>query len=390
MGKNKNIKINVPIPFGKPLINKSEIELIKKTINSNILVHGPKSIEFEKKFRNFTKSKYAISVSNCTTGMNLIYFSLGIGKGDEVIVPAQTHIATAHAVEYTGAKAVFADCDIKTGNISLDQIKKKINNRTKAICIVHFLGIPVDIKPIKNFAKKNNLFLIEDCALALGSNYYGKHVGTLGDAGVFSFYPVKHITTGEGGMIITNKKKLAKRLKLSRAFGVNKNYRERKKPGLYNSNQLGINFRMSEIHCSLGSSQIDKVKRFLNIRKNNFEFLVKNLKSNNNISIIDSDKKYLKNSHYCLTIILKKNLRKKRDKIIKDLNTKGIGTSIYYPHPLPRMNYYKNKYKLKLDNFKNARIISDFSIALPVGPHISSSQVKKMSNIINSVLSKYE
>ena len=197
MGKNKNIKINVPIPFGKPLINKSEIELIKKIINSNILVHGPKSIEFEKKFRNFTKSKYAISVSNCTTGMNLIYFSLGIGKGDEVIVPAQTHIATAHAVEYTGAKAVFADCDIKTGNISLDQIKKKINNRTKAICIVHFLGIPVDIKPIKNFAKKNNLFLIEDCALALGSNYYGKHVGTLGDAGVFSFYPVKHITTGE-------------------------------------------------------------------------------------------------------------------------------------------------------------------------------------------------
>ena len=181
-----------------------------------------------------------------------------------------------------------------------------------------------------------------------------------------------------------------KKLKLVDSFGVNKNYRERKKPGLYNSNQLGINFRMSEIHCSLGSSQIDKAKRFLSIRKNNFEFLVKNLKYNNNISIIDSDKKYLKNSHYCLTIILKKNLRKKRDKIIKDLNIKGIGTSIYYPHPLPRMNYYKNKYKLKLDNFKNARIISDFSIALPVGPHISSSQVKKMSNIINSVLSKYE
>ena len=220
--------------------------------------------------------------------------------------------------------------------------------------------------------------------------YYGKHVGTIGDAGVFSFYPVKHITTGEGGMIITNKEKLAKRLRLSRAFGVNKNYQERKKPGLYNSNLLGMNFRMSEIHCSLGSSQIDKANQFLRIRKNNFKFLVKSLNHNDNISIIDSDKEYLKNSHYCLTIILKKNLRNKRDKIIKDLNSKGIGTSIYYPHPLPRMNYYKNKYKLKIENFKNARIISDFSIALPVGPHISPSQVKKMSYLVNFVLSKHE
>ena len=157
MGSHHIIKKFSPIPFGKPLIDDMEIDLVKKTIKSNVLVHGSKSVEFENRFKNFTKSKYAISVSNCTTGMNLIYFALGIGKGDEVIVPAQTHIATAHAVEYTGAKAVFVDCDLETGNISLNEIKKKFTSKTKAICVVHFLGIPVDIKPIQSFAKKIEL-----------------------------------------------------------------------------------------------------------------------------------------------------------------------------------------------------------------------------------------
>lgn len=388
MGKNKNLKLS--IPFGKPLISEKEINLVKKTIRSNILVHGSKSVDFENKFKKFTRSKHAISVSNCTTGMNLIYFSMGIGKGDEVIVPAQTHIATAHAVEYTGAKAVFADCDIETGNISLFEIKKKFTKKTKAICVVHFLGIPVDIKPIKKFAKENNLLLIEDCALALGSTYHNKHVGTIGDAGIFSFYPVKHITTGEGGMIITNKKKLADKLRLLRAFGVNKNYQERKKPGLYNSNLLGLNFRMSEIHSSLGCSQMDKISFFLKKRKINFEIMIKNLRNEKNISIIKSTKNYLKNSHYCFTIVLKGKLRGKRDRIIRDLNLCGIGTSIYYPHPLPRMNYYKKKYHINLNNYKNASIISDFSIALPVGPHISATQAQQISNEVKSVLLKYE
>ena len=332
MGKNKNIKKIFLIPFGKPLIDKSEIDSVNKTIKSKILVHGPKATEFENSFKSFTKSKHAITVSNCTTGMNLIYFSLGIGKGDEVIVPAQTHIATAHAVEFTGAKAVFVDCDIKTGNLTLEKIKKKVTKKTKAICVVHFLGIPVDIKEIKAYAKKNKLFLIEDCALALGAKYYDRHVGTIGDAGVFSFYPVKHICTGEGGMIITNNNKIAKKLRLIKAFGVNKTFSQRKTPGLYNSNYLGTNYRMSEIHCSLGVSQMKKIKFFLKKRKHNFNYLLTSIKSKK-IQIIDSNNNQLKSSHYCFSIVLKENISNKRNQIIKKLNNNGIGTSIYYPHP---------------------------------------------------------
>ena len=196
------------IPFGKPLIDHKEINLVTKVLKSGIYVHGPKSKEFEEKFKKFTKAKNAISVSSCTAGMHLIYFSLGIGKGDEVIVPAQTHIATAHAVELTGAKPVFIDCDNKTGNIDAQKIEEKINIRTKAICVVHYLGIPVNMKEIIKIARKKKLFVLEDCALSLGAKYNNIHTGLIGDAGVFSFYPVKHITTAEGGIVITNNNNL--------------------------------------------------------------------------------------------------------------------------------------------------------------------------------------
>ena len=140
--------MNKPIPFGKPLIDHKEIGLVTKILKSGIYVHGPKTKEFEEKFKKFTKSKNAISVSSCTAGMHLVYFTLGIGKGDEVIVPAQTHTATAHAVELTGAKPVFIDCDRNSGNIDIKKIVKKINKKTKAICVVHYLGIPVNLSEI--------------------------------------------------------------------------------------------------------------------------------------------------------------------------------------------------------------------------------------------------
>ena len=146
------------ISFGKPLIDKKEINLVTKVLKSGVYVHGPKSKEFEKKFTSFTKAKYAVSVSSCTAGMHLIYFTLGIGKGDEVIVPAQTHTATAHAVELAGAKPIFVDCEKKTGNIDIEQVNKKINKKTKAICIVHYLGIPVNLNKIKKIAKKKKNF----------------------------------------------------------------------------------------------------------------------------------------------------------------------------------------------------------------------------------------
>jgi len=381
--------MKIKFPFGQPILSNSENYSIKKVLDSKILVHGPITNKFEDLFKKFTKAKEAVSVSSCTAGMHLVYFALGIGKGDEIIVPAQTHISTAHAVELTGAKAVFVDCDLKTGNILASDIEKKINRKTKAIAIVHFLGIPVDISEIKKIAKKNNLFILEDCALAIGAKYNNKHVGTIGDVGVFSFYPVKHFTTGEGGIIITKNKRLSKKLKLLRAFGVNKTFSERKK-GLYNSNYLGLNYRMSEIHAAIGCSQIKKLPSFLKQRKINFDLMYKKISNNKKIQVIKSNNKFLQSSNYCLSIILRSDISKKRDEIIKKLNKEGLGTSIYYPHPVPRMNYYKNKYKYDKKNFKNATIISDNSIALPVGPHLKQNQIIKISKIINNILEHYE
>ena len=260
------MKNKINLPFGNPWITNKEISAVNKVLKGKILVHGQHTVNFEKQFKKFTKSKYAIAVSSCTAGMHLFYYSVGIGKGDEVIVPAQTHLATAHAVELNGAKAVFVDSTLDTGNIDIEKIESKITKKTKAICVVHYLGLPVDIKKIKYLAKKYNLYIVEDCALALGAKYYNNHVGTMGDVGVFSFYPVKHITTAEGGMMILNNKKLATKIRLLRAFGVNKNFNQRKLPGIYDCEYLGFNYRMSKIHAAIGIEQLTKLPTILQKR----------------------------------------------------------------------------------------------------------------------------
>ena len=310
------------IPFGKPLINRREIDLVTKVLKSGIYVHGPKSKEFEEKFKKFTKAKNAISVSSCTAGMHLIYFSLGIGKGDEVIVPAQTHTATAHAVELTGAKPIFVDCESKTGNIDIKKINKKINKKTKAICVVHYLGIPVDMRELNKITRRKKIFLLEDCALSLGAKFKNVHTGLIGDAGVFSFYPVKHMTTAEGGMIITNNNNLARKLRLKKAFGINKNFSERKISGLYDAVELGFNYRMSEIHASIGIEQLKKLPAFLKRRKNNFNLYTKNLSNFKNLKILDDKSKLITKSHYCLNLVFKGALKKHKFKIIDFLKKK--------------------------------------------------------------------
>ena len=192
----------------------------------------------------------------------LAYFNLGIGPGDEVIVPAMTHVATAHAVELTGAKPVFVDAEIKTGNIDIDQIEAAITTNTKALSVVHFLGMPVDMDRINQIAEKHNLFVVEDAALAFGTKYKGKHAGLLGDLGVFSMYPVKHITTLEGGLILSKHPDMLEKIALQRAFGVDRTHGERKIPGQYGVNMLGLNYRMNELQAAIGICQIDRLNDF--------------------------------------------------------------------------------------------------------------------------------
>lgn len=361
------------IPFGKPIIENEEIQEVCKTLKSSILVHGKKTEEFENLFKRFTGSKFGASVSSCTTGMHLVYKFLGIGSGDEVLVTSQSHVATAHCVEYVGAVPVFIDCELQTGNIDLNKIEKKITKKTKAIAIVHFAGIPVDMNLLNKISKRFNLKVIEDCALALGSKINNKHVGLIGEAGIFSFYPIKHITTIEGGMIISKNKKLIEFVKKNRAFGYKKNTRD--KNSLYDVDSLGFNYRMNEIDATIGICQLKKIRKFLKIRKRNFNLFEKKFKDFENISFLSSHSKTLSNSYYCFIILLHGILRGKRLKIVKELKKKGIGTSVYYPGPIPMLAYYKKKYSSPLINFKNANEISQNSIAFPVGPHISNHEV---------------
>ncbi|MCF7993673.1 MAG: DegT/DnrJ/EryC1/StrS family aminotransferase [Chromatiaceae bacterium] len=375
------------IPFGRPLIDHREQDAVKQVLDGPILVHGPVSAQFEQAFADFTQAPRAVSVSSCTAGMHLIYFALGYGPGDEVIVPAQTHIATAHAVELTGARPIFVDAEPHTGNIDLDAIEAAITPATKAIAVVHYLGVPVDMPRLVAIAKQYNLFLLEDCALAPGARVDGTHVGLLGNAGVFSFYPVKHLTTAEGGMIILRDSELAERLKRLKAFGVDRSHGERKLPGVYDTIALGFNYRMSEIHAAIGVEQMKKLPGFLQKRKENYTTLSTALAEIPGLRVLPQPcDGHLESSHYCLGTLLDETLMPKRPEIMTRLGQQGIGTSIYYPQPVPRMTYYQDKYGYDFSRYPNAARLSDGMIALPVGPHLETEDMHEIAAQLKSSL----
>lgn len=371
------------------MIEEEEKNAVLDVLSGPILVHGPKIIEFEESFATFTKAPYAISVSSCTAGMHLIYHALGFGPGDEVIVPCQTHVATAHAVELTGARPLFADANIHSGNIDANAIESLITPRTKALAVVHYLGVPADMETISKIAKKHGLFLLEDCALSPGASFNGIHTGLVGDAGCFSFYPVKHLTTAEGGMIILKDEALAKKLRLLKAFGVDRTHGERNIPGNYDVVGLGYNYRMSEVHAAIGIEQMKKLPSFLQKRKENFINLETYLSGLDGFRILPQPiDGTLVSSHYCMGIILEADLIAKRPKIMESLKALGIGTSIYYPYPVPHMSYYRNKYGAV--DCPNAELISNSIIALPVGPHLSPHDITRIVECCRKVLSAFE
>ena len=375
------------IPFGQPILGDEEKQAVADVLSGPILVHGPKSELFESSFAEFTGAPHAISVSSCTAGMHLIYHALGFGPGDEVIVPSQTHVATAHAVELTGARPIFADAELKTGNIDAATIESLITPRTKALAIVHYLGVPAEMDKVSKIAKKHGLFLLEDCALSPGASHKGVHTGLIGDAGCFSFYPVKHLTTAEGGMIILKDEALAQKLRLLKAFGVNRSHGERKIPGDYDVVDLGYNYRMSEVHAAIGFEQMKKLPAFLNKRRANFESLESLLNSKNGFRILPQPFDDVRtSSHYCMGMILDSDLAVNRATIMNRLKARGIGTSIYYPHPVPHMSYYREKYGEI--SCPNAETISNSIIALPVGHHLESSDMQTIADGVCSVLSE--
>lgn len=340
------------ITFAQPWITQEDRDAVMGVLSGPILAHGPQAEEFEREFTEFIGGGYCVTTSSCAAALHLAYTVYGIGPGDEVIVPAMTHCSTANTVEWTGADCVFVDCDPATGNVTADGIRAAITERTKAIVVVHFVGIPCFMEDISLLARDHGLVVIEDCALAVGARYGHTHVGLFGDAGCFSFYPTKHITTGEGGMFVTSDLEVAERVKRMRAHGV-----ERSTKRMYDVPEIGLNYRMGEMQAALGRSQLRRIDTILARRKENFDALCEKV----NGRVLDGPG----NSHYCLSTVGG-----------NEYQLLHMESSVHYPHPVPRLAYYQRKYgPYNPDLYPNATEIADHSIALPVGPHVPLSVI---------------
>ena len=371
----------IKVPFSKPDIRQSDLSKVTQSIKSGWLTQGKNSKIFESEFCKFTKAKYSTTVSNCTSGLHLACIAIGLKRGDEAIIPAQTHTATAHAAELTGAKVKFADVDPITGNILIEEIKKKITKKTKCLIVVHMAGYPCEMDKIINLCKKRKIEIIEDCAHGLGTKFRKKHAGTFGVCGVFSFYPTKKITTGEGGILITNNKKFIEKIKILKALGVNTPPELRKKQGIYDVTNLGLNYRLTDFQAALAIGQLKRYKFNLIKRQNNAKKYIEIFSKLKNVKIQKFEKNH---SYFILQIFLpSENIR---NNILKDFKKKNIGSSIHYATPVPLMSYYKNKYSLKKKDFPNAEKYGKTSISLPVHPFINSKMINFIYSSIKEVL----
>jgi len=354
------------IPITKPYFTKNEVEAVKKVIESGWVVQGPKVKEFEEKFAKFVGAKYAIAVNSCTAALHLSLSASGIGPNDEVIVPAFTFIPTANVVEYLGAKPVFVDIDPKTFNINPLKIEEKINKKTKAIIPVHLFGLSADMEPILKIARKYKLKVIEDAACGLGTLYKGKHVGTFGETGCFSFHPRKAISCGEGGMITTNSKKHNEILRSLRDHGASMSDLARHQKGLPmlpEYNLLGFNYRMSDIEAAILIEQMKKVNWILKERRKRAEIYNKALKNNKYFAFpLAAPKKY---HHSYQSYVLRLKDGFSRDKIAKRLIDKGIGIR-QGTHSVPHLGYYRRKYGYKNTDFPESFKAEKQTLTIPL------------------------
>ena len=353
------------IEFAKPYFGQAEYDSVAAALQRPILTNGVNVAAFESLFEAFVGGGKAAAVSNCASAL---WLSLAdISPGDEVICPALTHVSTAHAIELRGGTPVFVDCDT-TGNIDMDQAMEAITAKTRAMMVVHFMGLPVDFGGSLDILRNKGIRVVEDCALALGAYWRGKHVGLNGDAGCFSFYPCKHITTGEGGMVLTTSMPEADRVKKNRQFGQN----------LYNRDvtTLGMNMRMTEMQAALGCAQMKRLKRILDIRERNYTILMNGLREK--VEVVD----HSNGSHYAFCFFVPVGMS--RNDMRRNLAFRGVGNSVYYEFSVPRLKYYKRKYRP--DEFPVAREFSEYSLCLPVGPHVSQEEAHKMVDIVTELI----
>lgn len=374
------------VPFFVPNITAKDKKVIINSLGKPLLTDGPKLREFERLFAKFTGAKFAIGVSNGTSALFLSLNALKLKKGDEVIIPDETFVATANAVLHTGATPVLADTEDASYNISIDSIKKNITAKTKVILPVHIAGKACNIKKIQKLAKSNDLLVVEDCAHAIGASIENKHVGTFGECGCFSFYPTKNITTIEGGMVITNSKKIAKEIQSSRNHGLTKSLSQRfsrGKPWDYDVITPGYNYRLDEIRSVLGINQLKRIKKLNLRRRNACKFYNTRLNDIKGIQTpILSGKDDDVNHLYMIRV--KEDFEITRDELFFNLLKNGIRTSLHYK-PLHKFTAYKKFAKIH-SSLKNTEKLYREIISLPLFPDIT----KEEQNHVIKCIKKYE
>lgn len=384
------------IPYGRQSIDDADIEAVVKVLKSDYLTTGPAVAAFEKKVADYVGAKYAVAVSNGTAALHVACLAAGIGEGDEVITTPITFAASANCVLYCGGTPVFADIDPDTYNISPEELESKITPQTKAIIPVHYTGQPCDMDAILEIARKHDLLVIEDGAHALGASYKGKKIGSIADMTCFSFHPVKPVTTGEGGMIVTDNEELYRKLVLYRSHGITRDkdmmqqYEEQlhqsSDPALqeaadmlrgdvidpggwyYQQLELGYNYRITDISCALGASQMDKLDRFLERRR---QIAKKYDEAFADIPQIKTPwQQEGCQSGWHLYMI--QTMERSRREVFDGLRQAGIGVNVHYipvyRHPYYQRNGYAGVHCL------NAEAFYERAISLPIFPGLTGQQ----------------
>jgi dTDP-4-amino-4,6-dideoxygalactose transaminase len=358
------------IPVNIPIIGKEEISEVVSVLRSGVLTSaanlGGKNVqEFEKLVSSFVKSKYAIAVNSGTAALQASLYALDIKSGDEVLLPSFTFVATANAVVSVGAKPVFVD--IRRDNYTMDpaDLKKKITKKSKIVIPVHLYGNVAYMDEISEITNKHNLHIIEDAAQSIGSSYKEKQTGTFSEIGCFSLYAAKVMTSGEGGVVVTSNKKLWEKLLMIRNHGMVHGYDTR---------MLGLNFRLPEINAAIAKVQMKKLPKFLLKRKKNAKVLTDLLSG---LDLTLPQKRKHEEANWFLYTVATKS----RDKIMKNLNSNGIGATIYYSTPVHRTPYYGKKLNLPVTDWAAGSVLS-----LPVQPMVTEDNLRLTAKIIRGIL----
>jgi perosamine synthetase len=379
--KNKNL------PYGHQWIDRNDIKAMVDVLKSGWITQGPMVDKFEKALAEYCNSKYAIVVSSGTSALHLAYLVAGVGVQDEIITSPLTFAATATTAVYCKAKPVFADIQEDTLNIDPHEIEKKITKKTKAIVPVDFAGQPCDYSEIKKIAQKHKLLTIEDASHSLGSLYKNKRVGSLADMTILSFHPVKTITTGEGGAILTNNKDFYEKLKTLRHHGIVKNPKKGK--WYYEVEKIGYNYRLTDFQCALGISQLKKLNKFIQRRREIVKIYNKAFKDMKEIKLL-VERKYVKSAWHIYPIQLNlEKLKSNRKKIFEKLQKQGIGVQVHYL-PLNLHSFYKKEFGYKQGDFPKAENYYKRAITLPLFPKMNTQDIKRVIQTAKKIMYLYK